>query len=69
MRTVANRPDAEQIAALTPVVIWVLETPGGRVSYVSCEVATLLGYTRDEIEQMEDPVSALCAPRRRSPLP
>ena len=69
----ANRPDAEQIAALTPVVIWVLETPGGRVSYVSCEVATLLGYTRDEIEQMEDPVSALWHPddvrRYRDHLP
>ena len=62
----------EQIIELTPVVINVLDLVTNRDIYTSRDVATLIGYTHDEVEQMKDRVSTLWhpddVPRRREHL-
>ena len=52
----------EQIAELTPVVINVFDLETERDTYISRDVVTLLGYTRDEMAQMKDPCSTLTDP-------
>ena len=46
-----------QIAELTPVVINVFDLVTERDTYISSDVFTLLGYTPEEMIQMEDPIS------------
>src|ERR1700681_1344710 len=52
----------EQIVELTPVVITVFDVVGERDIYVSRDVPTLIGLTRDEVLQMKDPVSTVWHP-------
>jgi PAS domain S-box-containing protein len=51
-----------QIAELTPVVLNVFDLVTERDTYISSDVFTLLGYTPDEIAQMEDPISPFWHP-------
>jgi PAS domain S-box-containing protein len=52
----------ERIAELTPVVISVFDLASRRITYVSTDVAALLGYTSEEIREMEEPFAALAHP-------
>jgi PAS domain S-box-containing protein len=52
----------QQIAELTPVVISVFDLVKERDAYISTDVVTLLGYTADEITQMEEPISSIWHP-------
>lgn len=49
----------QQIAELTPVVINVFDLETNRDTYISPDVAGLLGYTSEEIIQMEDSITTL----------
>ena len=53
---------ASQIAELSPVVINVLDLATRRDVYISPDVTNLLGYTPQEIAEMEDPFSVLWHP-------
>ena len=49
----------DQIAERTPVVISVFDLASRRFTYVSRDVVAILGYTSEEIREMEEPFAAL----------
>ena len=49
----------QQIAERTPVVISVFDLASRRFTYVSRDVVAILGYTSEEIREMEEPFAAL----------